>query len=819
MSKIFNRKLLVVLSVVLILTMLFSACVKKGDITGPDTGITSGDISDTPSGDESISGDLPSGDVSDSEGDSDTPSGDIDDDTPSGDVQEPPVQPVEKQIYLDSLSYSYQSVGHGNLSIDKDSNGNTLSLYENGGEKEYKKGYYAHAYSTLVFDGIETMGFTRFSTVIGINKTARVSNTQTSLIFRIFVDNVEVFTSEQFNAYSESQYVEVDINGADRITLIADSLGGNGHDHAVWADCKLTYFDDIKPDLQAYDVEFPSPYTVTDASIKEMARAKAFDGTDLSDKITYTTNYKAGQTGEFTLTYKVSDGKVTAEKTVKMSVLSSQRYILNAQEQYLQEPFADYVYYGRSLLSKEARKAYDLIMERLLKVDISDSSVTSLTINLQENNIYILPNEVALIKRYLVYDETRLYYIYFWESGESAGITNTTKNGLVDSVTIKLYNGSGEYYNAQNNLNVWKNAESKVASFFSGLSNDMSEAQMLYKVQNAYRITISYSNEKYADGFYGAFILGRCICSGYSKGYSYLAQRLGIRVAYVVGTAGGAHAWNYLYADGNWYMTDTTWGSGDSYGLLGKDDMDSAGRYDHSNYSVMPVLSKSRYDLALMKYPLMSLKSEFLYNVGSKFDACELVSVNSNVEQKAPVVKAEYSGNIDFSKTGIYTIQVKATNSIGNIITGQCEIRVYADTDSLSLYTPTQSGNSNYAFRQVSLCQNGNEISFENGLYTKANGTLKLSFDISHNNYRFFSGYVGIDKVIRDNDPWGMYANATVRILADDTELFSLSSIGWKRNMTYFSVVIPDGTQKLVLEITDDSGQGGVGWGDCKLYS
>ena len=134
----FNRKLLVVLSVVLILTMLFSACVKKGDITGPDTGITSGDISDTPSGDESVSGDLPSGDVFDSEDDSDTPSGDIDDDTPSGDVQEPPVQPVEKQIYLDSLSYSYQSVGLGNLSIDKDSNGNTLSLYENGEEKEYK---------------------------------------------------------------------------------------------------------------------------------------------------------------------------------------------------------------------------------------------------------------------------------------------------------------------------------------------------------------------------------------------------------------------------------------------------------------------------------------------------------------------------------------------------------------------------------------------------------------------------------------------------------------------------------------------------------
>lgn len=36
--------------------------------------------------------------------------------------------------------------------------------------------------------------------------------------------------------------------------------------------------------------------------------------------------------------------------------------------------------------------------------------------------------------------------------------------------------------------------------------------------------------------------------------------------------------------------------------------------------------------------------------------------------------------------------------------------------------------------------------------------------------------------------------------------------------MTYLCVEIPDGANYIKLEITDNSGQGGVGWGDCTLY-
>ena len=73
----------------------------------------------------------------------------------------------------------------------------------------------------------------------------------------------------------------MDITGVNRLALVADSLGKIGNDHAVWADCKLTYYDHVKPDLQIYDFEITSPSQVTDSNLFLLARATSADGTEL----------------------------------------------------------------------------------------------------------------------------------------------------------------------------------------------------------------------------------------------------------------------------------------------------------------------------------------------------------------------------------------------------------------------------------------------------------------------------------------------------------------------------------------------------------
>ncbi len=59
----------------------------------------------------------------------------------------------------------------------------------------------------------------------------------------------------------------------------------------------------------------------------------------------------------------------------------------------------------------------------------------------------------------------------------------------------------------------------------------------------------------------GAFLGGSAVCTGYAKGFQYLAQQLGMACVTVGGTAQGEdHFWNLICMDGAYYYVDVTWG-------------------------------------------------------------------------------------------------------------------------------------------------------------------------------------------------------------------------------------------------------------------
>ena len=146
----------------------------------------------------------------------------------------------ERQVYLSDVEVSYKEVGYYDLYANEDYNKEPLSLLVEGNEQEFEKGFFAHAHSTIVFDGLKDYNPKMFSVYIGANKTAR-NNGNTKVKFMIYFDQELVFESEEVTGNTEAKLVELEMKKVNRITLVIDDLGGNGNDHGVWASPLLTY--------------------------------------------------------------------------------------------------------------------------------------------------------------------------------------------------------------------------------------------------------------------------------------------------------------------------------------------------------------------------------------------------------------------------------------------------------------------------------------------------------------------------------------------------------------------------------------------------
>lgn len=72
---------------------------------------------------------------------------------------------------------------------------------------------------------------------------------------------------------------------------------------------------------------------------------------------------------------------------------------------------------------------------------------------------------------------------------------------------------------------------------------------------------------------YGALVDGLAVCEGYTKSYTYLLEKMGIKSEFCASTE-LAHAWNIVYIDGKPYHVDVTW---DDVGVV-------AGEVYHDNF-------------------------------------------------------------------------------------------------------------------------------------------------------------------------------------------------------------------------------------------
>ncbi|MCD8203108.1 MAG: NPCBM/NEW2 domain-containing protein [Prevotella sp.] len=171
-------------------------------------------------------------------------------------------------VYLSDLDRVSTSIGYGQIGIDQNSNGNQISVYVNGRRKYFDKGIFAHAKSTLVYDLTNYNNeYDYFITYLGVDASQGSAG---SVYFQIYVSNDgvnwgdPVLTTDVLTASSESVYYELSLEGVNYIKLYADPNGGNGNDHAVYADAKLvnyeSYFDASITKAEDYNADIETLY-------------------------------------------------------------------------------------------------------------------------------------------------------------------------------------------------------------------------------------------------------------------------------------------------------------------------------------------------------------------------------------------------------------------------------------------------------------------------------------------------------------------------------------------------------------------------------
>lgn len=148
-------------------------------------------------------------------------------------------------------------------------------------------------------------------------------------------------------------------------------------------------------------------------------------------------------------------------------------------------------------------------------------------------------------------------------------IVETTEIEYLYDTEIEYYSYGGyigkvnltRKYDKQTSLNVKSAFENKANEIVSKyIKADMSNLEKEVVIHNYLVNNVVYDegDSTTCHNAYGALVVGRAVCDGYSKAFKYFMDRLGIESGLVLSDE-MAHAWNYVKIDGVYYFVDTTW--------------------------------------------------------------------------------------------------------------------------------------------------------------------------------------------------------------------------------------------------------------------
>lgn len=266
---------------------------------------------------------------------------------------------------------------------------------------------------------------------------------------------------------------------------------------------------------------------------------------------------------------EVKDPEVYSKEQIDKAKRSMRDYKRQVSAQIINNA-KEYVAYG--LLTKEQQGIYDayyLLAQDPTTQENIVSFQTSKDINSQE-----IAAELMMPMLALVYDHPELWWMNPWNGTAVVGWgVGEQKNGKTT-----IYSGFTQTYpNFEQDVAAFNKS---VNEFLSGIDRNAGEEKIALAVHDKLIDWVTYDDEVLQKGLvdfahtaFGPIVANSrgtphtCVCDGYSQGYVYLCQQLGVTAAVVLGpvsNAGadgnlGLHAWNIVRINNRWYEVDSTW--------------------------------------------------------------------------------------------------------------------------------------------------------------------------------------------------------------------------------------------------------------------
>lgn len=145
--------------------------------------------------------------------------------------------------------------------------------------------------------------------------------------------------------------------------------------------------------------------------------------------------------------------------------------------------------------------------------------------------------------------------------------------------------------------------DSAFQDYLAGITANMDEYEKVkYTYEYVIKNTVYREDLQDDQNIYSVFGKKGSVCAGYSKAIQYLLKHSGIECSYVAGEAigQGAHAWNIVRVDGEYYYLDATWGE---FNVEDNVEPEKSIFYDYFCVTTEELLKSHQPDEAIIKYP------------------------------------------------------------------------------------------------------------------------------------------------------------------------------------------------------------------------